>query len=115
MMPLSQVFPPPSVQAATKRYRAVWNDAVLADGTDTVVLDGNPYFRLADVRTKHLRSSDRHLTGPWKGLAIYYDIVVGDRVNPDAARYYPNPSPTADRIRGRVAFSHDVKVEAVEE
>ncbi len=47
-------------------------------------------------------------------MASYYDVVVGDKVNRDAAWYYPNPSPAAERITGRVAFWHGVKVEAVE-
>jgi uncharacterized protein (DUF427 family) len=44
-------------------------------------------------------------------LASYYDVVVGDEVNPDAAWYYPNPSRAAERIKGRVAFWNGVKVE----
>ena len=39
---------------------------------------------------------------------------VEEKVNRDAAWYYPNPNPAADRIKGRVAFWHGVKVEAVE-
>jgi len=96
----------------TKRYRAIWNDAVLADSTDAVVVDGKPYFRLADLRTEYLRRSDCHTTGPWNGVAIYYDIVVGDSVNPDGARYYPSPTPSAEQVRGRVAFWGGVKIEA---
>jgi uncharacterized protein (DUF427 family) len=46
-------------------------------------------------------------------VASYYDVVAGDNVNRDAAWYYPNPSPSADAIKGRVAFWHGVKVEAV--
>ncbi len=110
---LSRVFSPPSEKAVTKRYRATWNDAVLADSADTVVVEGNHYFPLADVSAQHLRSSDSHTTCHWKGVASYYDVVVGDRVNRDAAWYYPKPSPAADRIKGRVAFWHGVKVEAV--
>jgi uncharacterized protein (DUF427 family) len=66
------------------------------------------------VRQEHLRASDSHTTCPWKGLASYYDVVAGEKVNRDAAWYYPSPSPAADRIKGRVAFWHGVKVEAVE-
>jgi len=111
---LRRVFSPPSQKAVTKRYRAIWNDTVLAESTDTVVVEGNQYFPLADVRHDHLRPSDSHTTCHWKGEASYYHVVVGDRVNQDAAWYYPNPSPAADRIKGRVAFWHGVKVEAVE-
>jgi uncharacterized protein (DUF427 family) len=98
----------------TKRYRASWNNAVLAESTDTVVVEGNQYFPLADVRQEHLRSSDTHTTCHWKGLASYYDVVVGDKVNPDAAWFYQEPSRAAERIKGRVAFWRGVKIESVE-
>jgi uncharacterized protein (DUF427 family) len=47
-------------------------------------------------------------------VASYYDVVVGDSVNRDAAWYYPDPSEQAQRIKGRVAFWHGVKVEPVD-
>jgi uncharacterized protein (DUF427 family) len=110
---LSRVSSSQSEKSVTKRYRATWNDAVLADSADTVVVEGNQYFPLADVRQEYLRPSDSHTTCHWKGVASYYDVVVGDRVNGDAAWYYPNPSPAAERVKGRVAFWRGVKVEAV--
>jgi len=97
-----------------KRYRATWNDAVVADSANTVVVEGNQYFPLADVRAELLRPTDTHTTCHWKGLASYYDVVVGDKVNRDAAWYYPEPSAAAERIKGRVAFWHGVKVEPVD-
>jgi uncharacterized protein (DUF427 family) len=111
---LNRVLSHSSKKSVTKRYQATWNDAVLANSADTVVVEGNQYFPLADVRQEYLRPSDSHTTCHWKGVASYYDVVVGDRVNGDAAWYYPNPSPAADRIRGRVSFWHGVKVAAVE-
>ncbi len=111
---LSRTLSPSSEKSVTKRYRATWNDAVVADSADAVVVEGNQYFPLSDVRQEYLRPSESHTTCHWKGVASYYDVVVGDRVNQDAAWYYPNPSPAADRIKGRVAFWHGVKVEAVE-
>jgi uncharacterized protein (DUF427 family) len=48
----------------TKRYRAIWNDAVLADSTDAVVVDGDAYFPIADLRTEYLRRGDFRTTGP---------------------------------------------------
>jgi len=113
MTHLSRAVSPPSEKGATKRYRATWNDAVLAESADTVVVEGNQYFPFADARQDHLRPSDSHTTCHWKGVASYYDVVVGDKVNRDAAWYYSNPSPAADAIKGRVAFWHGVKVEAV--
>ncbi len=103
-----------SETAVAKRYRAVWNEAVLAESADTVVVEGNHYFPLSDVRQQHLRPSESHTTCHWKGVASYYDVVVGDKVNPDAAWYYPKPNPAAARISGRVAFWRGVKVEPAE-
>ena len=111
MEPLGRVTAHPSRVTLEKRYRAVWNGTVVAESADTVVVDGNHYFPLAGVRMENLRASASHTTCYWKGEASYYDVVVGDRVNKDAAWYYPDPSPAAARIKDRVAFWHGVKVE----
>jgi uncharacterized protein (DUF427 family) len=111
---LNRVLSQPSEKSASKRYRATWNDVVIAESADTVVVEGNQYFPLGDVRQEHIQLSDSHTTCHWKGLASYYDVVAGEKVNRDAAWYYPNPSPAAERISGRVAFWHGVKVEVVE-
>lgn len=100
-------------ESAGRLYRATWNGAVLAESADTVVVEGNHYFRLADVNAQHLRESDSHTTCHWKGVASYYDVVVGESVNRDAAWYYPTPSKAAEGITGRVAFWHGVAVKPV--
>ena len=92
--------------------RATWNGALIAESDNTVVVEGNHYFPVTDVRAEYLRPSDTHTTCHWKGLASYYDIAVDDKVNSDAAWYYPEPSKEAERVRDRVAFWHGVKVEA---
>ena len=107
----SRVSSQPSATPAPKRYRAIWNDAVLAESADTVVVEGNHYFPLSDVHAQHLRASDSSTTCHWKGVAGYYDVVVGDKVNQDAAWYYSSPSRAAEHIKGRVAFWHGVKIE----
>src|SRR5437879_13910795 len=104
---------PPGVPLE-KRDRAVWNGTVVAQSAHTVVVDGNHYFPLAGVRMENLRASASHTTCYWKGEASYYDVVVGDRVNKDAAWYYPDPSPAAARLKDRVAFWHGVNVELAE-
>jgi len=94
-------------------YRATWHEAVLAESSRTTQVEGNQYFPLEDVRTELLQPSDSHTVCGWKGVASYYDVVVDGIVNRDAAWYYPDPSEAAERIRGRVAFWHGVKVEPV--
>jgi len=98
-----------------KRYRATWNGEVIAESAATVVVEGNHYFPAADVRAEKLRPSDTHTTCHWKGLASYYDVAVNGKVNPDAAWYYPSPSPAAAEIKDRIAFWHGVKVEPADE
>ncbi|MBQ4855279.1 DUF427 domain-containing protein [Rhodanobacter sp. B2A1Ga4] len=90
--------------------RATWNDTVLAESNDTVVVEGNHYFPADSLRREYFRDSDHHSVCPWKGTASYYDLVVGDAVNPQAAWYYPQPKDAAAQIKGRVAFWHGVEV-----
>jgi uncharacterized protein (DUF427 family) len=90
--------------------RAMWNDIVLAESDDTVVVEGNHYFPADSLRREHFRDSDHHSVCPWKGTASYYDLVVGDAINPQAAWYYPQPKDAAAQIKDRVAFWHGVEV-----
>jgi len=92
--------------------RAVWNDTVIAESDDTVVVEGNHYFPVASVNQEHLAPSEKHTVCPWKGTASYYDVVVDGQTNPGAAWYYPDPSPAAAQIKDRIAFWRGVRVEA---
>jgi uncharacterized protein (DUF427 family) len=91
--------------------KATWNGAVLAESDDTVVVEGNHYFPPEALRREHFQPSATHTTCPWKGVASYYDLVVGSEVNRDAAWYYPDPKEAAREIGGRVAFWRGVRVE----
>ncbi len=90
--------------------KAIWNGAVLAESDDTVVVEGNHYFPAEAVKHEHFRESSTHTICPWKGEASYYDVVVEDRVNRDAAWYYPQPKEAARQIANRVAFWRGVTV-----
>lgn len=91
--------------------RALFAATVIAESDDTVVVEGNHYFRPEDVDTTFLEASEHHTVCGWKGTASYYDVVVGDAVNKDAAWYYPEPKEAAEEIAGRVAFWKGVSVE----
>lgn len=91
--------------------RASWNGVVLAETPRTVRLEGNHYFPPESVRRQHLLDSPTKSLCPWKGLAHYYTVTVDGDVNPDAAWYYPHPSPLARRIKNHVAFWNGVTVE----
>ena len=90
---------------------ARWNGAVIAQSDATIVVEGNHYFPPDTVRPAHLRASATHTTCGWKGIASYYDVVVSDTVNRDAAWYYPAPKDAAKNIAGYVAFWRGVTVE----
>jgi len=90
--------------------KATWHGATLAESDDTVVVEDNHYFPADAIDRVHFRPSDHTSLCPWKGTAHYYDIVVGDDVNANAAWYYPEPKDAAANIRGRLAFWNGVQV-----
>jgi len=90
--------------------KAVWNGTVIAESDRCQVIEGNQYFPPDAVKREHLRPSATHTVCGWKGTASYYDVVVGDRVNRDAAWYYPAPKDAASSIANWVAFWHGVTV-----
>ena len=92
--------------------KAIWNNTVLAESDDTVVVEGNHYFPATSLRREHFRDSDHHSVCPWKGTASYYDVVVGDAVNAQAAWYYPQPKEAAAQIADRVAFWRGVQIQS---
>ncbi|MCT0224027.1 DUF427 domain-containing protein [Synechococcus sp. CS-1328] len=89
---------------------ARWNDAVLASSDDIVKLEGNAYFPAEALKADRFRASSHRSVCGWKGEAHYYDVVVGDKVNANAAWFYPDPKSAAEEIRGRVAFWKGVVV-----
>ena len=91
--------------------RAIWKGAVIAESPDTVVVERNHYFPPASVDPAYLRASSTHTVCPWKGIASYFDVVVGDAVNKDAAWFYPETKEAARHIAGRIAFWKGVTVE----
>ena len=84
--------------------KAIWNGAVLAESDKYEIVEGNIYFPPDSIKEKYFIDSETDYECPWKGHADYYDIAVNDKVNKDAAWYYPMPKPAAKQIKGHVAF-----------
>ena len=89
---------------------ATWNNTVLAESDDTVVVEGNHYFPISSVRDGVLQPSQHSSVCPWKGTAAYYSLTVDGQTNTDAAWYYPHPLPAAAQITDRIAFWKGVTV-----
>ena len=90
--------------------KAIWNNKVIAESNDTVVVENNHYFPADSIKKEYFKESNTHTTCPWKGLASYYTLEVDGQENVDAAWYYPKASELARQIEGRVAFWKGVEI-----
>lgn len=107
--PTSQDF-----AAGTGRLmRATWEGETIAESNQTIVVEGNHYFPETSVNKNKLSGSDTKTICGWKGVASYYSISAGGKINKDAAWYYAEPKDAAREIKGRIAFWKGVEVKAV--
>jgi uncharacterized protein (DUF427 family) len=90
--------------------KAIWNNTIIAESEDTIVVENNHYFPPSAVHMKYFRESDTHSVCPWKGTASYYDVVIDGKENRDAAWYYPDTKKMADPFKDYVAFWKGVAV-----
>jgi uncharacterized protein (DUF427 family) len=103
-------FPrPPRIEPVAERLTVEVGGRVVADTTrGQRVLETSQapayYFPPDDVDAASLRPGARRTHCEWKGTASYADVVVGDRVAPDAAWCYPDPVPDFRAIAGYWAF-----------
>jgi len=81
------------------------NGEVIAESTDTVLLDGHHYFPAQSVRVGMLRPTsmrDEH---------HFYTVIVHGKPTPDCACYYTGASVPDPRIAEHVLFHEPVQVE----
>ena len=91
--------------------RAIWNNEVIAESDETVVVESFCYFPSDSVNYEFLEASDKHTTCYWKGEASYYNLTDGQGLeSKNAAWYYPNPKEAAMNIKDHVAFYPVVRV-----
>lgn len=90
--------------------KAIFNNKVIAESDETVVVEGNHYFPPNSVHMEFLKESGTTSTCPWKGLASYYTVEVGDKVSTDAAWIYKEPKEAAGEIKGYIAFWKEVEI-----
>lgn len=90
--------------------RAIWNNTVIAESDDTIVVENNHYFPADALHEQYFTESQHQTVCGWKGTAHYYSLDVDGKVNQDAAWYYPDPKPSAHNIQHYVAFWKGVEV-----
>ena len=99
---------PPRVEPTTRRIAVRHKGIIVVDTREAVrVLEtSHPpvyYVPRAEVAAD-LRLSGHRTVCEFKGVASYWDLVVGDTVVPRAAWSYETPSPGYEILAGRPAF-----------
>jgi uncharacterized protein (DUF427 family) len=90
--------------------KAIWNDRVIAESPDTVMVEGNHYFPAGSISQEYFVPSETRTVCHWKGTASYYSLEVDGQRNADAAWTYPEPKEAAENIRDHYAFWKGVTV-----
>ncbi len=100
---------PPQLEPTARHVRIEFNGETIADSRRAyrVLETSHPpvyYLPPEDVRAEFLSPTPRRTVCEWKGTAVYSTVTVGDRLAPDAAWSYQNPSPAFTPIAGYFAF-----------
>ena len=100
---------PPRLERSDKHVEIQFNGQLIADSRKTLRLleTSHPpvyYLPQEDVRTECLISVDGGSWCEWKGLAVYFDIVVRDTTAYRAAWSYPSPARPYESLRDHIAF-----------
>ncbi len=105
------------VLRSSRSVRVTVDDVVVADSTRPKMLleSGLPvrwYLPREDVRTDLLEPSYTTTRCPYKGIAHYWSLRLGDRYDKDLVWTYPEPFHDADAVRGLLCFPQErVQVE----
>jgi uncharacterized protein (DUF427 family) len=91
--------------------KAIWNNQVISDSNDTIIVEGYHYFPLVTVKKEYLQPSDTNTTYLWKGLASYYTLQVHGNTYKNATWFYSQPKEAVKQIKDHIAFRCGVKVE----
>lgn len=100
---------PPRLEPVAQPLRVVFNDEVIAEtrrGLRILETSHPPvyYFPHEDVRQAFVERTPRSTGCEWKGYAVYYHVVVGERRADFAAWSYPEPASAYEALRDHFAF-----------
>lgn len=100
---------PPRLEPVSKQIKIVVDGRTIADTTAgyRVLETSHPpgyYVPPADIDMSYLQVTARGSFCEWKGNALYYHLIVGDRRIENSAWAYPNPTEKFRPIAGYLAF-----------
>ncbi len=90
--------------------KAIWNDNIVAESDETRLVEENHYFPMEDIHEEYFLPSNSHSRCPWKGKASYFHLKTEEKLEEDAAWYYPAASHAAKPIENYVAFGEEVEI-----
>lgn len=112
---------PITLEPAKRRWRAEFNNHVIADSGDALVLreaDYRPvvYFPRADVGMEYMGRTEHHTHCPYKGDASYFTLSMDGDILENGVWSYEHPFEAMEPIAGRIAFYPEhVKIYEVDE
>lgn len=100
---------PPRLEECTEAIKILVDGLAVAESTQAkrVLETSHPpvyYIPPADIRIDLLEPADGQSWCEWKGMARYFNVVVGDRRIQAAAWSYPSPTKAFASIRNHLAF-----------
>lgn len=100
---------PPRLEPAAHRIRAIAGGVTIAESNRAlrVLETSHPptyYLPPEDVRMDLLVAANERSACEWKGLAIYYDAVVGEQTFERVAWSYPDPTKRFLGLKDHLAF-----------
>ena len=100
---------PPRAESTSRRIRIEAGGRVIVDTTEAkrVLETSHPpvyYISPSDILDGVLEPSPRRTFCEFKGVAHYWDVVVGGRRLEAAAWSYPEPAPGYEALTDHVAF-----------
>ncbi len=100
---------PPRLEPVDKKIQIIFNDQIIANTNQAyrVLETSHPpvyYLPPADIQMQYLHITERSSFCEWKGDALYYHIVVGDRRIENAAWAYSTPTKNFQLIANHLAF-----------
>ena len=103
-------FPRPAVAEPTRAHVVIEHAGTIVADTRasirTLETSHPPsyYIPREDIAPGVLRSAPGNSFCEWKGVAVYWDVVIGRIVLPRIGWSYPAPTPEFEELRDHVAF-----------
>jgi uncharacterized protein (DUF427 family) len=100
---------PPRLERTSKRIQIIFNGEMVADTALAwrVLETSHPpvyYLPPKDIKMEYLHAAGGGSWCEWKGQAVYYDLLVGERTAPRSAWAYPKPTADFIPLKDHLAF-----------